>query len=553
MNPSKPMRIGSRAARLAAGLLAAIILGETARAADPILHYTFNTPGTNAPSTGTDTTPLYLLASAGVYTNLHGGPGSGTTGQPGDRCLDFSSATGMGSGDTGPLAKHLASVDSIKDLKSFTQSGWYKTSHPGELPVQYARMLENYWAGWGSQLNAGGGGSELYMTILDDGPDFGASSPAASFNQANTWYFFAVTYDGTLSTNNVRFYRGYLNAIEAGAKPAFACLSTNTIDEGTVLMPNGAILAVGNSLEFNRPFRGYFDNIRVYGSKTDASGVLTDSEVEAIWTSETRPGTNLLLEYTFDETGTEAPSSGYYDTPLSLRDASDALTDLHGPAGSGVSGEPDDRALDLSSASAMGVAGTGPIARHTADFDAVDTLASITITGWYKTSFLGEALANYANLVNNTVSSTGYILQGNSSTTKGMAFAVNNAGGGTTVNNLYADANKWVFVAATYDSTATTNNLRFYRGYRNQIEAAGKPLLACVQTNTYLEGIAANDGVAFCVGNRPGRDRTLRGYMDNVRLFGSKRDGSGALDADAIAAIRAADYPAVRASILIVR
>lgn len=59
---------------------------------NPILVYDFDETGTNAPSAGTDTTPLYLYATNGVCADLHGGPGSGTTGQPGDRCLDLGAA-----------------------------------------------------------------------------------------------------------------------------------------------------------------------------------------------------------------------------------------------------------------------------------------------------------------------------------------------------------------------------------------------------------------------------------------------------------------------------
>ena len=75
---------------------AALAAAVTVACADPILVYDFNETGTNAPSMGSDTTPLYLYATNGVCVDLHGGPGSGTTGQPGDRCLDLGAATGMG-------------------------------------------------------------------------------------------------------------------------------------------------------------------------------------------------------------------------------------------------------------------------------------------------------------------------------------------------------------------------------------------------------------------------------------------------------------------------
>ena len=105
----------------------------------------------------------------------------------------------------------------------------------------------------------------------------------------------------------------------------------------------------------------------------------------------------------------------------------------------------------------------------------------------------------------------------------------------------------------TYDSTSTTNNARFYRGYRTQAEAGANPLLACVATNTYLAGAPKADSAVFSVGNQPlDRARPLRAYMDNIRLYGSKRDGSAALDEASIAAIRSADYPSKRGTLVTV-
>lgn len=512
----------------------------------PILVYDFNETGTNAPSTGSDTTPLYLYATNGVCTDLHAGPGSGTTGQPGDRCLDLSAATGMGSNGTGPLARHLADDNAVDDLTSFTLCGWYKSPY---ATAGYARFMNNYGEGWGWELSCGGG-STLALDIYPP-TKATATAPASSFNDLNKWLFFAITYDGTANTNNVRIYRGYLNATEAETRPVFACVSTNTADKGKVLETAGnAVLVIGNTYTYDRPFRGYLDNLRIYGHHDDASGALDETAVQAVWATATRPGTNLLLEYGFNGSGTEAANTGYYTNGLTLRNSADALTDLHGPDGSGVSGETWDRALSLTNATGMGSAGAGPVARHAADLDLVDGLVSFTASGWYKTSVPGETPANYANFINNGSSATGYLIQNNGGTGKALNLNVNNVSGCATANNTFSDANKWVFFAVTYDSTSTTNNARFYRGYRTLAEAGGKPLLACVATNTYLAGTPNADSATFCVGNRPDRLRPLRAFMDNIRLYGSKRDGSAALDEAAIAAIRSDDYPAKRGTLV---
>jgi hypothetical protein len=41
-------------------------------------------------------------------------------------------------------------------------------------------------------------------------------------------------------------------------------------------------LYVGNSPSADRPFDGLLDNIRIFGSKTDATGALTQTQVETV-------------------------------------------------------------------------------------------------------------------------------------------------------------------------------------------------------------------------------------------------------------------------------
>ena len=79
------------------------------------------------------------------------------------------------------------------------------------------------------------------------------------------------------------------------------------------------------------------------------------------------------------------------------------------------------------------------------------------------------------------------------------------------------------------------------------------PISSTTETaNTYLAGASVADSAVFCVGNRPDRQRPLRAFMDNIRVYGSKRDGSAALDEAAVEAIRADDYPAKRGTLVTV-
>ena len=97
--------------------------------------------------------------------------------------------------------------------------------------------------------------------------------------------FFAVTYDGTALTDNVKFYRGYRNADEAGAQPVFSQVGTGTITGGGMTVDQAGSLIVGNTDGQTRPFRGFLDDMRVYGSKTDASGALTEQLVQDVHSS----------------------------------------------------------------------------------------------------------------------------------------------------------------------------------------------------------------------------------------------------------------------------
>ena len=123
--------------------LALITLGITSSAySSLILEYDFNdnVTGSTSASTGSDTTSVTMLNTAGVGTNLHGSSGSGVSGAAGDYVFDNSASTGMSSGtDTGGRgnAGDRASLDS---LTSFTLQGWLYTDQTGA--VWAPRLLE---------------------------------------------------------------------------------------------------------------------------------------------------------------------------------------------------------------------------------------------------------------------------------------------------------------------------------------------------------------------------------------------------------------------------
>jgi hypothetical protein len=241
----------------------------------PIVEYTFNETGTTAASSGSDSTAVTIYNASGVATDLHTADAGGVTGQPGDRALNFTSATGMGTGFTGPYAKHLSDNDAIDALKSFTVTGWFKTD--GTTPYgNWARLIQNE--------PSGNGAGFIVTSDIPSGKiicNVDATNSAAtpvSYGTAQQWVFYAVTYDGTLTTNNTKFYVG-------SSSTTASLVSTATLNMGTV-NENTDLLFLGNRPGGDRPFDGSLDNIRIYGSKTDASGVLALADVENIRTAD---------------------------------------------------------------------------------------------------------------------------------------------------------------------------------------------------------------------------------------------------------------------------
>ncbi len=104
---------------------------------------------------------------------------------------------------------------------------------------------------------------------------------SAPYGETGKWVFFGVTYDGNLTTNNVLFYKGFRTSREAGGPPAVSCISTSTINKGKT-DANTTTLAVGNQSSYDRPFKGWFDNLRLHASYHDGDGALSLAQLEAL-------------------------------------------------------------------------------------------------------------------------------------------------------------------------------------------------------------------------------------------------------------------------------
>ncbi len=220
-----------------------------------------------------------------------------------------------------------------------------------------------------------------------------------------------------------------------------------------------------------------------------------------------------LLYYSFSETGTAAQSGGLITSPLTLTNTSGSAADLHSAGGLGVSGLPEDMAFDNTASTGMGNAGVGGVALLPAY--TIGTLSSFTFVTWVK---VAKEVNGYARLLDDD-SISAECDGGN------IQFFVNSTSGYVTSAYGYTQTDQWMFIAITYDSTIPTNNVVFYVG--SQTAAVAQVGSAM----TYSQGPVSQGNNALGIGND--RDvtnaRPLDGYMDDVRLFGSATDNTGAL------------------------
>jgi hypothetical protein len=169
--------------------------------------------------------------------------------------------------------------------KSFTIGGWI--CRTAEMAAVNANIFGNAARGAGFSINMTAAG--LYrLSIAPAGGQDGFAHPnGRSKLELNTWTFIAITYDGTKSQDNVTYY----SATDTTALKAGATVSLNMGD-----VPAGVIPLVlgGNPTSF---VTGLYDDLRIYISETDATGVLSPSEIKE-WMQNSDVGSGSAPEKT---------------------------------------------------------------------------------------------------------------------------------------------------------------------------------------------------------------------------------------------------------------
>jgi hypothetical protein len=117
----------------------------------------------------------------------------------------------------------------------------------------------------------------LGNNISSGASDFGSVFSNDDVGAHNRWVFLAVTYDGTLATDNVRFYMGDVDSPVAQVGTALTTLQL-TLDGGTARFGVGFTDAAPTA---NTSALGLQDDVRVYGTALDST-FLNGIRLEAV-------------------------------------------------------------------------------------------------------------------------------------------------------------------------------------------------------------------------------------------------------------------------------
>ncbi|MBW8864375.1 MAG: hypothetical protein JF609_05520 [Verrucomicrobia bacterium] len=241
-----------------------------------------------------------------------------------------------------------------------------------------------------------------------------------------------------------------------------------------------------------------------------------------------------ILRFSFEDGGLTTTTNTQGGFVLTNFNAAGTAADLHGPPGSGISGQLDNnRSLLQTNASYVasgGVNGPGAWAANSPTLAAIPngTITTFTATEWFKSSILPPASSLLGRLF---VLGAGNPADVNAANTIGMKWQnpnqwyVSIANGNPTAQANFSSnlpTNTWLFMGIVYDGT----NVMIYQG----TDTASARLIS----TTFAPGLTTSLGgsASLYIGNRNGRQRAYVGWIDEFRFY------TNASSASAVEAIR---------------
>lgn len=200
----------------------------------------------------------------------------------------------------------------------------------------------------------------------------------------------------------------------------------------------------------------------------------------------------------------------------------------------GVTGVSGDAALD-NTASTMSGSGGGTYYNYSDG--ALGTLTSFTVTLWFKTD--GQQAKGATRLFDNGSQLLAFDGADTGASQKLTFNSGSNSGVIQLSNSVLATAGDWVFVALTYN--ADTKSVSLYAGTEKSAS------LVSVTGSSSLGAInwGSDPTAKLMFGANTSNGRSLDGWLDNIKFYGSASDGSGALDSEMITSIWKADMTAI--------
>lgn len=230
-----------------------------------VFEYQFNDSGLTTTGAGEFPLILEFQDQEGNAADWHSAAGQGVSGLPEDLSFDNTASTGMGSGNSGGRAIIDTVMLEYPVYDSLTLAGWFKTD--SEPISSYARIF--YWGNGSHQVYS----RDSYLRLAVAG--FNASSDPV-YTEIGEWIFFAITYDGTLDTDNVQFFKGTRTTTPV-------LVSTRTLAIGPVDFPDYSFIIGNNQVGSTptQPCDAWIDNCRMFAG-SNVNGLLTLEELETL-------------------------------------------------------------------------------------------------------------------------------------------------------------------------------------------------------------------------------------------------------------------------------
>ena len=248
-------------------------------------------------------------------------------------------------------------------------------------------------------------------------------------------------------------------------------------------------------------------------------------------------GADLEPRLVFDfNAGTGMSAYGAKSNPVELLMFGPNLEpqSLYGEAGGGLTGKPGDFALDIGKTThGMGSKGqSGGLARIPSGPSELGAMTSFTVTGWFKAVSKLEGAARIVEYSDPTVA--GFMIFANGPGMLTLAVNKQQVSIPRHSANVLSEGGEgqWVFFAVTYDGSKSTGNAVFYGG-----TTASEPQVITTE-DLDAETVAKLDRHGWLtIGNNNDGIRPFHGMLDDIAIFASPSDGTGALSAEQITEI----------------